>query len=32
MTLWDGGGSSTYNFSNYTRGLTVNLAQPAAGR
>ncbi len=26
MTLWDGGGSDTYDFSNYATNLTVNLA------
>ena len=25
MTLWDGGGNDTYDFSNYTTNLTVNL-------
>ena len=25
MTLWDGGGSDTYDFSNYTTGLKVDL-------
>jgi VCBS repeat-containing protein len=25
MTLWDGGGVDTYDFSNYATGLTVNL-------
>ena len=25
MTLWDGGGNDTYNFSNYTSNLSVNL-------
>ena len=25
MTIWDGGGVDTYDFSNYTTGLTVNL-------
>ena len=28
MTIWDGGGHDTYDFSNYTTNLTVNL-QPA---
>ena len=31
MTMWDGGGRDTYDFSNYTTNLTVNLS-PAAGR
>lgn len=26
MTIWDGGGEDTYDFSNYTGNLTVNLA------
>ncbi len=26
MTIWDGGGHDTYDFSNYTTGVTVNLA------
>ena len=25
MTIWDGGGNDTYDFSNYTTNLTVNL-------
>jgi VCBS repeat-containing protein len=25
MTMWDGGGNDTYDFSNYTTNLTVNL-------
>jgi serralysin len=25
MTVWDGGGNDTYNFSNYATSLTVNL-------
>ena len=25
MTVWDGGGNDTYDFSNYTTNLTVNL-------
>ncbi len=25
QTIWDGGGNDTYDFSNYTTGLTVNL-------
>ena len=25
MTLWDGGGNDTYDFSNYTTNLSVNL-------
>ncbi len=25
MTVWDGGGNDTYDFSNYTTGVTVNL-------
>jgi serralysin len=25
MTVWDGGGNDTYDFSNYVTGLTVNL-------
>ncbi len=25
MTVWDGGGNDTYDFSNYTSALTVNL-------
>ena len=25
MTLWDGGGNDTYDFSNYTTNLTINL-------
>ena len=29
MTLWDGGGNDTYDFSNYTTNLSVNL-QPGA--
>ena len=29
MTLWDGGGHDTYDFSNYTTNLSVNL-QPGA--
>jgi Ca2+-binding RTX toxin-like protein len=29
MTLWDGGGTDTYDFSNYTTNLSVNL-QPGA--
>jgi serralysin len=29
MTIWDGGGSDTYDFSNYTTNLTVNL-QPGS--
>ena len=29
MTLWDGGGNDTYDFSSYTSNLTVNL-QPGA--
>ena len=31
MTIWDGGGNDTYDFSNYATNLTVNLS-PAAGR
>jgi len=26
MTVWDGGGQDTYDFSNYSTGVTVNLA------
>ena len=26
MTVWDGGGTDTYDFSNYTTNLTVNLS------
>jgi serralysin len=26
LTVWDGGGVDTYDFSNYTTGLTINLA------
>ena len=29
MTIWDGGGVDTYDFSNYTTGVTVNL-QPGS--
>ena len=29
MTVWDGGGNDTYDFSNYTTNLSVNL-QPGA--
>ena len=29
MTIWDGGGNDTYDFSNYTTNLSVNL-QPGA--
>ena len=29
MTVWDGGGTDTYDFSNYTTGVNVNL-QPGA--
>jgi serralysin len=29
MTLWDGGGNDTYDFSNYATNLTINL-QPGA--
>ncbi|HEX3486989.1 MAG TPA: M10 family metallopeptidase C-terminal domain-containing protein, partial [Micropepsaceae bacterium] len=29
MTVWDGGGSDTYDFSNYTTGLNVNLTPGA---
>jgi hypothetical protein len=29
MTLWDGGGNDTYDFSNYTSNLSVNLAPGA---
>lgn len=29
MTLWDGGGADTYDFSQYTTGLSVNL-QPGS--
>lgn len=29
MTLWDGGGTDTYDFSQYTTGLSVNL-QPGS--
>src|SRR4029079_12016567 len=29
MTVWDGGGGDTYDFSNYTANLIVNL-QPGA--
>jgi serralysin len=29
MTMWDGGGSDTYDFSQYTTGLNVNL-QPGS--
>ena len=29
MTLWDGGGNDTYDFSNYTTNLSVNL-QPGS--
>lgn len=25
MTIWDGGGNDTYDFSNYTTGVSVNL-------
>jgi hypothetical protein len=25
MTVWDGGGHATYNFSNYTTDMTINL-------
>ena len=25
MTIWDGGGNDTYDFSNYTTNVTVNL-------
>ena len=25
MTIWDGGGNDTYDFSNYTTNLSVNL-------
>src|SRR4029453_1434347 len=25
MTVWDGGGNDTYNFSNYTTGVTADL-------
>ena len=30
MTVWDGGGSDTYDFSNYAVGVAVSL-QPASG-
>lgn len=26
MTVWDGGGTDTYDFSNYTNSLTINLS------
>jgi VCBS repeat-containing protein len=26
MTVWDGGGNDTYDFSNYTTNLTINLS------
>ena len=29
MTIWDGGGNDTYDFSNYTTNLSVNL-QPGS--
>jgi serralysin len=29
LTVWDGGGTDTYNFTNYTTALTINL-QPGA--
>ena len=29
MTIWDGGGNDTYDFSNYTTNVTVNL-QPGS--
>jgi serralysin len=29
MTIWDGGGADTYDFSNYTTGITVDL-QPGS--
>ncbi|PVE24872.1 matrixin [Microvirga sp. KLBC 81] len=29
QTVWDGGGNDTYNFSQYTTGLTVDLAPGA---
>ena len=29
LTVWDGGGTDTYSFSNYTTALTINL-QPGA--
>ena len=29
MTIWDGGGSDTYSFANYTTGVTVDLAPGA---
>ncbi len=25
LTIWDGGGNDTYDFSNYTNGVTINL-------
>jgi hypothetical protein len=29
MTIWDGGGSDTYSFANYSTGVTVDLAPGA---
>jgi hypothetical protein len=29
MTVWDGGGNDTYNFSNYSTSATINLAPGA---